>query len=233
MRKLLFYISRGFHCLLSRSLGLSRQWGGAIRRCFRIRRYAHVEPVPILGNNCIAGRICHDLGWQFQSPTVNLFMSPGDFVRCVEWFICTGIFPEVHDVTAEFHYNYPVGRTETGAVVHFLHYKSFDEALKAWNRRSARLSRAKQAPILIVSDNANCSDEDLHAFLSLPFKKRMIVHDRRKADILGASGVFYPLSEQFGTNVSRQVGWTGRWLYQSLVPFSWLIEKNQKCGIQK
>ena len=206
----------------SRLVGLTSSAGERVRRHFRIRRYAGASPFPIIGNNCIAGRLCHDLGWQFQSPTVNLWMSVKDFVSLMECFSATGTFPPVRDATDRVGASYPVGDAN-GKRIHFLHYKTFEEAERAWSRRLVRLEAATERPVLVVSDNSDCSEEDIEGFLALPFKKRMIVHDTAKKALLGECGVYYPLHPAFGTNVSRRTGFTGRWLYQDLVPFSWLL----------
>lgn len=199
-----------------------RSLGERIRGHIRRRRYSGIEPFPILGNNCVAGRLCHDLGWQFLSPTVNLWMSVQDFVSLVEYYCVTGSFPELIDETASAATPYPFGRAGTSGI-HFLHYNSFVDAASAWNRRLARLKTSKQSPVLVVSDNSDCSLEDITRFLALPFRKRMVVYNPSKMRFLGSCGVFYPLSPVHGTNVSRKIGMTGRWLYQELFPFSWLL----------
>ncbi len=35
----------------------------------------------VFASNCNGGVMTHDLGLQFRSPTVNLFIRPGEFVR--------------------------------------------------------------------------------------------------------------------------------------------------------
>ena len=196
--------------------------GYRIRRDRMMRRYATIQPFPILGNNCIAGRICHDLGWPFLSPTVNLFMSVGDFSNLCNSYFETGKFPGGDDISLLAETPYPMGSLR-GAVLHFLHYRTFGEAVSAWDRRAKRLNAYNGKPVAIVSDNSDCSDDELAEILSLPIKKRMIVHDKRKALLLGKDGCYFPLSAKYGTNVSRKIGWTGKWLYQNLVPLDWLV----------
>lgn len=215
-----FRFFRGAILLLKGALW---SFGERIRRYFRLRRHARIAPFPILGNNCIAGRLCHDLGWPFLSPTVNLWMSVRDFVEMVELYVRTGAFPKIMDATEKHSARYPVGITESGETIHFLHYKSFEEAIGSWNRRLARLTSSKQKPILVVSDNSDCSPEDISRFLALPFKKRMVVHDLVKKSLLGDCGVYLPLDPKFGTNIARKTGWTGKWVYQDPFPVTWLL----------
>lgn len=39
------------------------------------------QDVTILSNNCLGGVICHELGLRFLSPTINLWMTPSDFIK--------------------------------------------------------------------------------------------------------------------------------------------------------
>ena len=43
------------------------------------RKRYKLGDITILSRNCVAGVIYHDLGIQFQSPTINLWMSNPDF----------------------------------------------------------------------------------------------------------------------------------------------------------
>lgn len=227
-----FFPFRAVRWIGFRALSVTRSFGERIRGYFRRRRYSEIKPFPILGNNCVAGRLCHDLGWQFLSPTVNLWMSVHDFISLVETYCVTGSFPVLIDETASSATPYPFGRAGTSGI-HFLHYKSFSDAASAWNRRLARLKASKQSPVLVVSDNSDCSLEDIARFLALPFRKRMVVYDPSKMRLLGNCGVFYPLSPVHGTNVSRTIGMTGRWLYQELFPFSWLLGTEQTSQTER
>ena len=37
--------------------------------------------VTVFSSNCVGAVACHDLGMRFNSPTVNLFMKPADYLR--------------------------------------------------------------------------------------------------------------------------------------------------------
>ena len=38
--------------------------------------------ITIISANCVGGVIYHDLGLAFNSPTINLFFSASDYVKC-------------------------------------------------------------------------------------------------------------------------------------------------------
>ena len=47
---------------------------------YRRNRFNNPD-VTILSSNCLGGCIAHDLNLRFNSPTVNLWMTPKDFIR--------------------------------------------------------------------------------------------------------------------------------------------------------
>lgn len=98
----------------------------------------------ILCNNCTGGIISHDFGIRFNSPTINLFFYGHDFFSFLENLdyyldkdleICNS--PKYRN---EGDLVYPImnlGDLE----LHFLHYKSYEDACKAWNRRKKRINK--------------------------------------------------------------------------------------------
>lgn len=100
----------------------------------------------LISNNCVGGVISHNLGEQFRSPTVNLFIS-GDqflpFVKGVRLYLSDETeLIQVKDNTR----NYPVGRlhpandTLEDIFIYFQHYKSFEDAKKKWTERTRRVN---------------------------------------------------------------------------------------------
>lgn len=94
----------------------------------------------LICSNCAGGFIYHWLGLQFRSPFINLFLTPEDFVTALEKldeFIDTPI-RELKDSGKK----YPVGVGAFGIKVHFMHYKTFDEAIEKWNERKKRIDKS-------------------------------------------------------------------------------------------
>lgn len=88
--------------------------------------------------NCIGGLLFHDLGIQFQSPTVNLMMLQTDFAKFVlnldDYLTQELVFfkhPE---------YDFPCAYLKD-ITVHFTHYHTEEEAAQKWKERSARIDR--------------------------------------------------------------------------------------------
>ncbi len=107
------------------------------------KRNQNLTPT-IVCNNCIAGVIYHNLGLQFQSPTINLFIKGEEyleFVKNFEYYSKCDVV-EVHDEDQP----YPVGKIVPNDDEHkeikifFQHYKSFDDAKKKWLERYKRVN---------------------------------------------------------------------------------------------
>ena len=112
-----------------------------LRKLYSLCRRARLRSRPsLISRDCVGGVLCSDLGMEFSSPTVNLFIPEEEFLlfcRHLEAFLSA----EPEEVP-EHGESYPVGRlaTEFGTVtLHLMHYASFSEAAQAWERRKRRV----------------------------------------------------------------------------------------------
>jgi uncharacterized protein (DUF1919 family) len=90
----------------------------------------------IFCSNCIGGIIYHNMNLQFQSPTINLWIKNKDFIKMMqnlEHYLESELV-EVFDKTVK----YPIGMIDD-VLIHFNHYKSFNEANIKWNERKQRI----------------------------------------------------------------------------------------------
>ena len=69
--------------LLQIKQGLNKKIIQPIRMYNRRKKFID-KPVSIISINCIGGGISNDFGWEFLSPTINLFMYPDDFLTFCE-----------------------------------------------------------------------------------------------------------------------------------------------------
>lgn len=109
----------------------SRRFRNIIDRC----RLCN-EDFTILSNNCMAGKIYHDLGLKFLTPTINTYIKPDHFIKFladIKYYLNQTITPVVGN------YEYPVGRI-LDVFLYFKHYTSFEEAVDKWNERKARIN---------------------------------------------------------------------------------------------
>lgn len=128
------------------------------------------EDFSIISNHCMGGFIYHDLGKQFLSPTINLRIVPPDFVEFLKhlnYYIGQEIIKD-----NEMKCNYPVGKIKkfdgTGYIhIYFVHYKSFDDAVKKWYSRAQRINWDNL--IVMMTAREGCEYSVLHDFEQLPY----------------------------------------------------------------
>ncbi len=110
----------------------------------RLRRRLKNKDFTIVSNNCIGGVIYHNLGQQFLSPTINLFVSSGDYVDFVKNFKYYSEC-DIQECVEEKR-DYPVGiivpkdEEHKAIKVFFQHYKTFEEAKRKWIERYSRVN---------------------------------------------------------------------------------------------
>ena len=135
-----------------------------------VRRLTNLAP-SILSLDCVGGVMAHDLRLRFNSPTVNLFFeSCGDFI----------------DYVADLRYYsqaelcecpYAVGMLKGNGTlpdikIHFLHYRSFEEAREKWLERSGRLDFDN---LCVVMQAAELDEGLLERFERLPISRKVIL----------------------------------------------------------
>lgn len=123
----------------------------------------------LIASNCNGGSILHDLGMPFNSPFVNLWLKPRDFIRfCnnLEDFLGMRL-SFVHEEGID----YPVG--QLGDIrIYFQHYKTAEEAEESWYRRAKRINRKNL--FLLATDRDGWTDKDFLAFEALPFRNKVV-----------------------------------------------------------
>ena len=135
----------------------------------RKRRKLKNKAPSILSSNCNGAMILHDMGCRFNTPTVNLYMLPEDFLRFLEnpRRYLTAVPQQKQDKEHAF----PVGTVED-ITVYFMHYSSFEEARDKWVERSARVDM--QQVFVMMTDQNGCTEEQIARFDALPYKNKVI-----------------------------------------------------------
>ena len=129
-----------------------------------LRKKVHAEAVTILSQNCIGGVFYHDMGMQFLSPTINTFIPEPGYLRMVlnlrEYM---AMEPEIH-----WGEEYPIGML--GDVqIHFMHYKTCQEARESWLRRVKRINYDKI--LVLCTDRDGFDDEAYALWKQIPYPK--------------------------------------------------------------
>lgn len=140
------------------------------------KRLKNLNPT-IIASNCNGTFIYHDLGLKFNSPTINLFFYPSDFLKFVnnlEYYLSLEI------KECDIKENYPVGKL--GDIkIYFMHYKSFNEAKKLWDKRKSRVNYNNI--FIMMTDRDGCTLNNLVEFDKLPYKNKVVFTSKRYNNI--------------------------------------------------
>lgn len=122
----------------------------------------------IISQNCVGGVILHELEQRFDSPTVNLFFSAKDYLKFIsELDYYLGL--ELRQI--ETKYPYPVALLGD-VTIHFMHYKSFEEAKSKWVERKKRIHFDNLYFIMV--QGKDCTDQMIKQFDLLPYENKVI-----------------------------------------------------------
>lgn len=123
----------------------------------------------IIADNCNAGFIMHDMGMRFNTPTVNLFFRPADYLRFLKEL--------PHYLTleptelADANVKYPMGLL--GDIpVHFMHYGTFALAHNKWMERAQRVDFNNL--YVMMTEKTGCTMELMKEFDALPFDHKVL-----------------------------------------------------------
>ena len=127
----------------------------------------------IISSNCNGGVLYHDLGLPFRSPFINLWMWPGDFIKYLQNMDYYNSIDDIRFLPENLRrgHDYPIGMIGD-LEVHFGHYKNDAEALEKWNERKKLSNRGNIC--VIMSEQNNCTLDDLRAFDALPFENKVV-----------------------------------------------------------
>ena len=133
----------------------------------------------IICNNCWAGFIYRRYGLPYLTPTVGVYLFPGDFLRlCAD---LKGYMEKELEFIPYTESKYrelieernqteaPIGRLGDVEIV-FLHYKTKEEAEEKWKRRAARINYNNL--IFKFSKMNGCTEQELKQFDQLDCNKK-------------------------------------------------------------
>lgn len=132
----------------------------------------------IISSSCNGGVMTSELGEQFRTPTVNLWFTADDFVKMSEHLSHYMSLP-VKEKMNNF-YSYPVG-TIGDVTIYFMHYHSFEEAVKKWEERKKRINYDNL--FFLMAEKDGCKKETILKFDSLPYKNKVIFTVEKHSEI--------------------------------------------------
>ena len=127
----------------------------------------------LIASNCNGACILHDLGLKFNSPFVNLWIEPDDFIKMLKslhhYMSCDIEFIKVDGI------DYPVGLLDD-VKIYFQHYRNEDDAKAKWKERVARINYDNL--FVMFTNRDGCSLDNLKEFDNLAFAHKVVfVHN--------------------------------------------------------
>lgn len=148
--------------------------------CSKTRKRLKNKNFTWLSSNCTGAIITHELQCPFNTPTVNLYIEPKDFLKFVSDL--DGYkdkeftyLPELSEKCG-----YPVARLDD-ITVYFVHYHTYEEGVAKWKQRYERINKANI--FVMMSERDGCTYEDLENFDQLPYKNKIVLTKKKYPDI--------------------------------------------------
>ena len=148
--------------------------------CSKTRKRLKNKNFTWLSSNCTGAIITHELKCPFNTPTVNLYIEPKDYIKFVSDLegYKNKEFTFLPDLSSER--GYPVGKLDD-IVVYFVHYHSYEDAIAKWKQRYDRIN--KDNIFVMMSERDGCTYDDLQAFDKLPYKNKIVLTKVRYPEI--------------------------------------------------
>ena len=155
----------------------------------RMRAKLHAKGFTILSQNCIGGVFYHDMGLEFSSPMINLYMTGKDFVS----FVLNLDYYLSLKLRMTWGEEYPIGYLADLAI-YFMHYSTCQGAETEWEKRKARIIRDNI--IVFCTDMEEFTDEVYEKWKEISYPKILFTAKRKYANEPGV--VFFPKYENNG-----------------------------------
>ena len=137
-----------------------------------LRERLKVNKFSIMCSNCMGGWIYHRLGVEFQSPTINQYMSDKDyfkFITNLDYYLNADL-KEAESKDGKHPYGI-LGDIS----IQFTHYKSAQEAIDAWERRKKRIDFDRLYFILFDTVDGEISKKDILEFGRLKCANKIVL----------------------------------------------------------
>jgi len=196
-----------------------------VRRLYYYNEFSKVNGggKSLICNNCTGAVVLHELGFRFDTPTVNLFIYPDSYLELLE-HIDYYLSVPLTDITGDN--SYPIGLLGNKVRIDFMHYASFAEAVESWYRRIKRIHLDELYVVLIERDG--CTEEHLARFDRLPFEHKVALVHKPYTDL----SCCYVMKRCEENGQLRQLldydGYYGRRFYDGFDWLDFLNIKNRK-----
>ena len=180
------------------------------------------QGMSVISANCVGAFILHDLNQPFNSPFVNLYLDPSDFVRYLQNI---AFYQAQRLQFIQTEKPYPVGLLDD-LKVHFMHYHSEKEAKEKWEARSQRLDFDNLFIMMTDKDGGKGAKyEDLQALDNLPYPNKVVFTHKPYPELKSAFYIKGFENEGEVGDLFTFSGWNGEKYYDQFDYVSWFNQK--------
>jgi len=163
------------------------------------------QGMSVISANCVGAFILHDLNQPFNSPFVNLYLDPSDFVRYLQNIEFYQAQPLQFIQTEK---PYPVGLLDD-LKVHFMHYHSENLFIMMTDKDGGKGAKY----------------EDLKAFDNLPYQNKVVFTHKPYPELKSAFYIKGFENENEVGDLFTFSGWNGEKYYDQFDYVSWFNQK--------
>ena len=149
------------------------------------RKRNHNTDFTLISQNCVGGVIYSDLGLEFRSPTINMFIEDENFVKLcenLEYYMRLEAEPFCEQFVDPIDKNIVYPKIRVGDIeLCCLHYKSCKEAIDAWERRRKRVNLSN-VYVIANSWNLHENEELIKRISNLKYKTVIFTYHSFKND---------------------------------------------------
>jgi uncharacterized protein (DUF1919 family) len=173
--------------------------------------------VTLVASNCNGGCILNDLHMRFNSPFINLWIMPDDFIRLcgnMKYYMGCKL-----DFVCEEGISYPIGKLDD-IKIYFQHYASKEEAEMLWNKRKQRMDF--ENVWILFTDREGCTYDDLKRFDRLDYKYKVVFCNKKYPEIKSAQYIpGFENEDCVGMCMAYENKYTYKKFYDSFDYVSW------------
>lgn len=153
------------------------------KRKKRLKR--DISSLTIISRNCIGGIIYHDLGLQFKSPIINMYIETKDFLLLcndlMSFFSLDTTLVQKDDCNFDFPVGILTSKKGQSITLYFMHYDNFSSAKEKWYERCSRVNYNN---ILIIFEDLYNLNIDFDKMKNIPHKNTFFIIDKNQAKLM-------------------------------------------------
>ena len=168
------------------------------QECKTRRNQLKFTDFTIISNNCWGGLVYQYFGLQYATPTIGLFMMDDDYIKFLENldYYLSQPLAFISHVESKYREQlqkettakecYPIALLDD-VEVHFMHYRSVEDARKKWEYRKTRIN--KDRLLVKMSQRSSNNLTILERFEKLPYKNKLCFTE---SEHMGKGYVYIP-----------------------------------------